>query len=128
MPQPFRVLQVATIMNRGGLETMLMNYYRHIDRSKVQFDYLVHRSERGAFDDEIEALGGRIFRMPPIHPRYFYQYYNALDAFFITHPEYTVVHSHLDLLSTFVLHAAKKRKHSSGAGDGNRTHVVSLGS
>ncbi len=108
MPQPFRVLQVATIMNRGGLETMLMNYYRHIDRSKVQFDFLVHRSEQGAFDDEIEALGGRIFRMPPIHPRYFYQYYRDLDAFFITHPEYTVVHSHLDVLSTFVLHAAKK--------------------
>lgn len=108
MPQPFRVLQVATIMNRGGLETMLMNYYRHIDRSKVQFDFLVHRSERGAFDDEIEALGGRIFRMPPIHPRYFYQYYRDLDAFFITHPEYTVVHSHLDVLSTFVLYAAKK--------------------
>ena len=108
MSEPFRVLQVATIMNRGGLETMLMNYYRHIDRSKVQFDFLVHRFERGAFDDEIEALGGRIFRMPPIHPRYFYQYYKDLNAFFATHPEYTVVHSHLDLLSTFVLHAAKK--------------------
>ena len=108
MPQPFRVLQVATIMNRGGLETMLMNYYRHIDRSKVQFDFLVHRAERGAFDDEIEAMGGKIFRMPPIHPRYFYQYYKALNTFFATHPEYTIVHSHLDVLSTFVLHAAKK--------------------
>ena len=53
-----RVLQVVTKMDRGGLETMLMNYYRNIDRSKVQFDYLVHRKERGRYDDEIEMLGG----------------------------------------------------------------------
>ena len=108
MLQPQRVLQVATIMNRGGLETMLMNYYRHIDRSKVQFDFLVHRYERGTFDDEIESLGGKIFRMPPIHPRYFCRYFRELDSFFSTHPEYKIVHSHLDLLSTFVLHSAKR--------------------
>ncbi len=35
---PIRVLQIVTYMGRGGLETMLMNYYRHIDRNKVQFD------------------------------------------------------------------------------------------
>lgn len=54
-----RVLQVVTKMDRGGLETMLMNYYRRIDRNKVQFDFLVHREERGAYDDEIELLGGK---------------------------------------------------------------------
>ena len=43
MKQPIRVLHVVTYMGRGGLETMLMNYYRHIDRTKVQFDFLVHR-------------------------------------------------------------------------------------
>lgn len=41
-----RVLQVVTNMDRGGLESMLMNYYRHIDREKIQFDFLVHRQER----------------------------------------------------------------------------------
>ena len=50
MKQPIRVLHVVTYMGRGGLETMLMNYYRHIDRTKVQFDFLVHRDfeARGA--------------------------------------------------------------------------------
>ena len=66
MNSPIRILQVLTIMNRGGAETMVMNYYRHIDRSKVQFDFLLHRQERGAYDDEIEAMGGRIYRIPPI--------------------------------------------------------------
>lgn len=103
-----RVLQVATIMNRGGLETMLMNYYRHIDRSSIQFDFMVHRQERGAYDDEIESLGGRIFRVHPIHPKYFMVYVKELDQFFRTHNEYEIVHSHLDVLSTFVLRAARK--------------------
>ena len=40
MSEPIRVLQIVTTMNRGGLETMLMNYYRNIDRSKIQFDFL----------------------------------------------------------------------------------------
>ena len=108
-PQPFRVLHVVTLMHRGGgLEAMLMNYYRHMDRSKIQFDFLVHRAERGAFHDEIETMGGKIFQMPPIHPRYFFQYHSALNSFFHEHNEYTIVHSHLDSLSTFVLHAAKQ--------------------
>lgn len=42
-----RVLQVVTYMGRGGLETMLMNYYRQIDRSRLQFDFLVHRGFPG---------------------------------------------------------------------------------
>ena len=48
-----RVLHVVTYMGRGGLETMLMNYYRHIDRSKVQFDFLVHREFEADYDEEI---------------------------------------------------------------------------
>ena len=44
MGEPIRVLQVVTHMNRGGLETMLMNYYRNIDRNKVQFDFLIQRN------------------------------------------------------------------------------------
>ena len=42
-----RVLQVVTKMDRCGLETLLMNYYRNIDRSKVQFEFLTHREEHG---------------------------------------------------------------------------------
>ena len=71
---PIRVLQVLTIMNRGGAEVMIMNYYRAVDRNKLQFDFLLHRSERGAFDDEIEALGGKIYRMPAISPKNYFKY------------------------------------------------------
>ena len=50
MRYPIRILQVVTTMNRGGLETMLMNYYRYINRSKVQFDFLVHRDFEADYD------------------------------------------------------------------------------
>ena len=105
--EPIRVLQVVTIMNRGGLETMLMNYYRKIDRSKIQFDFMTNRSERGDYDDEIEALGGRIYRMSPIKPGNYRKYFKELDKFFNEHKEYKVVHSHINENSGFVLRAAK---------------------
>lgn len=110
MINPIRVLQIVTIMNRGGLETMLMNYYRNVDRQQIQFDFMSHRSERGIYDDEIEALGGKIFRMPPIHPKNFFGdngYFKKLDIFFKNHKEYKIVHSHLESLSPFVLRYAK---------------------
>ena len=104
---PIRVLQVVTNMNRGGLETMLMNYYRHIDRTKVQFDFLTHRQERAAYDDEIEALGGRIYRLPRLIP-WSKHYLSALNVFFAEHPEYTIIHVHQDCLSSVVLRIAAK--------------------
>jgi glycosyltransferase involved in cell wall biosynthesis len=106
--KPFRVLQVATIMNRGGLETMLMNYYRNIDRNKIQFDFMVHRSEKGHYDDEILRLGGKIYRMPSIRPGNYRLYFKKLTEFFAEHSDYRVVHSHINENSSFVLRAAKK--------------------
>ena len=47
-----RVLHSVSNMDRGGIETMLMNYYRHIDRDKVQFDFIVNKKKPGDYDDE----------------------------------------------------------------------------
>ncbi len=104
---PIRILQVVTHMGRGGLETMLMNYYRNIDREKVQFDFLAHRDFRSDYDDEIESLGGRIYRLPRLVP-WSRSYHEALDAFFDEHPEYEVIHVHQDCLSSVILKSAEK--------------------
>lgn len=109
MGEPIRVLQVVTHMNRGGLETMLMNYYRNIDRTKVQFDFLTHRpeNEKKDYDDEIRSLGGKIYHMPVLNP-FSRSYMKSLDEFFKEHKEYRIVHSHLDCLSAYPLKMAKK--------------------
>ena len=52
MSEPLRILHCVVNMNRGGAETLIMNIYRNIDRSKVQFDFLT--SAEGVFDNEIK--------------------------------------------------------------------------
>lgn len=106
--QPIRVLHVVTSMNRAGLETMLMNYYRHIDRSKVQFDFLVHRSEKADYDDEIKNLGGKIHYFSPITISSMPGYPSKMKQFLLEHPEYKIVHSHLDALSALPLNGANR--------------------
>lgn len=107
MKNPIRVLQVVTYMGRGGLETMLMNYYRHIDHSKVQFDFLTHRDFEADYDKEILSLGGQIFHLSKLNP-ISSSYKNELDEFFNSHQEYRVVHSHLDCMSGIPLKEARK--------------------
>lgn len=104
---PIRILHIVTYMGRGGLETMLMNYYRSIDRTKVQFDFLTHRDFEADYDAEILALGGRIYHLPPLNP-FSRGYLAALDRFFAEHPEYRIVHSHLDCMAGIPLKYAKK--------------------
>ncbi|QLG46696.1 glycosyltransferase family 1 protein [Costertonia aggregata] len=106
--QPERILQVFTTMGRGGAESMIMNYYRKIDRSKIQFDFLVHREEKGDFEDEIIHMGGKIYRMPAINPVTPKKYYAALRVFFKEHKNYRIVHSHLNTFSSFPLKIAKE--------------------
>ena len=103
-----RVLQVVNDMRRAGLETMLMNYYRNIDRNEVQFDFLTHRPYDGAYDEEIDRLGGKIYHAPRLYPQNYPQYFKYMKAFFEEHPEYRIIHSHIDSMSFFPLLAAKK--------------------
>lgn len=102
-----RVLQVVTYMGRGGLETMLMNYYRHINRNKVQFDFLVHRDFEADYDQEIRELGGRIYHVSRLVP-WSRSYRAELKKFFREHPEYRIVHVHQDCLSSVALQCAKE--------------------
>ncbi len=60
-----RMLCCMSSMNTGGAETFLMKQYRLLDKSKYQLDFCVNVEERGFYDDEIEALGGRIYRIVP---------------------------------------------------------------
>lgn len=102
-----RVLQVVTYMGRGGLETMLMNYYRNIDRNKVQFDFLVHRDFEADYDKEILALGGKIHHISRLIP-WSKGYKNELCRFFKEHSEYKIVHVHQDCLSSVALQCAEE--------------------
>lgn len=59
-----RILHSVSNMDRAGIETMLMNFYRHIDREIVQFDFLANKPKPGDYDNEITGMGGRLFVSP----------------------------------------------------------------
>lgn len=103
-----RILQCVNDMHRAGLETMLMNYYRNIDRTKIQFDFLTHRPYKSDYDDEILSLGGKVYYAPRLYPQNYPKYFKWMKQFFKEHPEYKIVHSHIDAMSYLPLKVAKK--------------------
>lgn len=102
-----RILQIVPNMQAGGIETWLMNQYRCLDRTKIQYDFLVHYKQRFFYDDEIEQLGGRIFRCSMREDNNMLRYLKFLVIFFKKHPEYKVVHGHMPSLSFLFLGAAR---------------------
>lgn len=93
-------------MNRGGAETLIMNLYRNIDRSRVQFDFLT--CKEGVFDEEIKSFGGKIYRIPYVTDVGHIGYVQALSDFFRSNSHYKIIHSHMDKMSGLVLRSAQK--------------------
>ena len=101
-----RVLQIVPNMQAGGLETLIMNIYRNIDRDKVQFDFLVHYQGDYFYDSEIRSLGGNIFKLSFRDDKNFIKYIRDLAHFFSSH-KYDIVHCHMGSTALFTLGMAK---------------------
>jgi glycosyltransferase EpsF len=101
-----RVLHIVSAMDRGGAETLLMNVYRNLDRRKLQFDFVVHRSDQGDYDHEIRHLGGKIYNVPSLGNAGPIIYVKKLVEIMSSN-SYTAVHSHTDYQSGFPALAAK---------------------
>jgi glycosyltransferase EpsF len=102
-----RVLHVFTAMNVGGAETMVLNLYRAMNRTKIQFDFLVHSDEVGFYEKEILSLGGRIYRLPYPSFSNMRNYQKQLYQL-ITENQFTAIHSHAHLFSGFILQVASR--------------------
>jgi glycosyltransferase involved in cell wall biosynthesis len=107
MEKPIRILHVFAQMNRGGAESMIMNLYRNIDRSEIQFDFMVHTRERCAFDEEINSLGGKIYNVPRYRGSNHYAYKKTWRNFFKEHGEYCILHGHVRSTATIYLAVAR---------------------
>lgn len=103
-----KVLHVLTVFNRGGLETMLMNYFRKFNREEFELYFLVHR-ENGDYEDEILNNGGTIYRVRSLSFSVvnFMEYQKELDEFFKIH-HFDIVHVHTNSFGYFPLKYAKK--------------------
>jgi glycosyltransferase involved in cell wall biosynthesis len=125
---PIRVLQSVSSMGYGGIEHFIMNVFRSVDRDQVEFDFMYRENSSAVFDEEIQDLGGRIFRFasPDKHPFKSTQFYRD---FFAEHSEYRIVHEHRSSLfgllgclraasyehvSTRVIHAHNSKTSNTG--------------
>lgn len=102
-----RVLHIVPNMNMGGLETFIMNVYRHIDREKIQFDFLEHYKDESSYDKEIESLGGKIYHFSLRNDNNIIKYIFNLNKFFKMHKEYKVLHCHMESIGALVFIIAK---------------------
>ena len=102
-----RVLHSVSNMARAGIETMLMNYYREIDRSLVQFDFLANKPTPGEYDEEIRGLGGRVFVSPGLNPLHFPRYKRFVADLLHTNPDIRIVHAHNEAMGFYALQSAK---------------------
>lgn len=131
--KPIRVLQVLGGLNRGGAETMIMNLYRAINKSKVQFDFVIHNGEENAYVSEIESLGGRVYIFPKFSLSNCLSYQTHWRAFLESHGEYKILHSHIRSYAIFVIRIAKKyglqtivHSHSTSNGRGIKSCIKAL--
>lgn len=108
MDEPIRVLQVLGGTNLGGAESRVMDLYRNMDRTKVQFDFAVHTQKKGFFDEEIESLGGHIYRLPRFVVYNWFPYQKAWKQLFAAHSGYACVHGHMTSTASLYLPIAKK--------------------
>lgn len=108
MGKQVRVLHVLGTTNLGGAESRIMDLYRHIDREKIQFDFLIHTTKEGFFDQEIKQLGGKIYYLPSFRVYNYFAYKKACREFFAAHREFQAVQGHMTSTASIYLPIAKK--------------------
>ena len=108
MSSPIIVLHVVGRLDIGGAESRIMDLYRNIDREKVQFHFVQHTSDRCAFEEEVERLGGRVYHVPRFNVKNYFTYKKAWKGLFQTHSEIKVVQGHMTSTAAIYLPIAKK--------------------
>lgn len=102
-----RVLHILGSLQRGGAETMVMNIYRKIDRSIIQFDFLLKESVENGYEEEVKALGGKIYYVESPKKIGILKYIVRQRDVMKNNGPFDVVHSHVNDLSGLSLMAAK---------------------
>lgn len=129
MQEPIRIVHNIASLHLGGSQAFVMNMYRNIDRSKVQFDFVVTPETKEGLYDEITNLGGKIFSCPRYKGTNHIQYNKWWDDFFNEHPEYKVIHGHVRSTASIYLKIAKRHglvtiAHSHSTSNGNGISAI----
>ena len=104
-----RILQIGMHDQLGGIESFMMNYYKHIDKSKFQFDFVIPYKDGGYYDNEILKLGGKIYYLSIKNDKNIFKFFKETNQIFEKN-HYDIVHCSDSGLGIFYLYFAKKNK------------------
>ena len=102
--EPIRVASVIGRYIGGGVEAVTINYYRNIDKNKVQLDFICDEDSTNIPYEEIEKMGGKVIIIPSYSKPF--KYHKALKRV-LKEGNYKIIHSNINTLSVFSLFAAK---------------------
>ena len=105
---PIRILHVIGSLNVGGSQKLMMSLYHAIDRSRIQFDFVIDNDDERYYQSEVERLGGKVYTLPKLNVLNIFDYLAAWDGFIKDHPEYRVIHGHVRSTASLYLGIAKK--------------------
>lgn len=98
---------VSSLSICSGLMSVIMNYYRHIDRNNMQFGFLYFKDIKDhTYEDEIIDLGGECYLID--RPKISNDYRNSVNSFFTQHNDYNILHIHELYLGFIFAYSAKK--------------------
>lgn len=125
MPEPIRILHMIGSLNIGGSQSMIINLHKAIDKTKVQFDYIIDHPGHLYYESVVKSLGGKIYEFPTFKGHNFLEIRKVWKQFFKDHPEYKILHSHVRSYASLYLPIAKKfglktiiHSHSTSNGNG----------
>ena len=103
-----RVLHYIGSLQIGGSQALVMEWYRKIDRTKMQFDFVTFPEERKGSYDEVERMGGRVFVCPRYSGFNHFEFVKWWSDFLEEHPEYRIVHGHIYSCASIYMPVVKK--------------------
>ena len=99
-----RVAVICGKMDSGGKKSLIMEYYRHIDRTKIQFDFICDSDSNSIPREEIESMGGRVYEIAPY--QYIFQNMRDMKKLFKAN-KYPIMHAYNSTMNVFPLAVAK---------------------
>lgn len=108
MKEPIKILQMIGSLNVGGSQTMILNIYEVIDKTKIQFDFIIDHDDHLYYKDYVESMGARVYTMPSFNGKNYFDVRKCWERFFQEHAEYKILHSHVRSYASVFLPIAKK--------------------
>lgn len=119
-----RVLHSVSNMDRAGIETMLMNYYRRIDRDVLQFDFLANKPKPGDYDEEIRSMGGHIYVSPGLNPIRYPGYIKYMRQILAADRDIAIVHAHNEAMGYYALRGAERAGIKTRIAHAHNTRII----